>query len=204
MTTDQPLKCPVCATPFSPGQPHCANPDCGWPLNSGPVLGRLTPEAMQTFQRRLAEAREAYRRKMEQRAALLPDTPISPQNVERLTVVRWLGMGEIYHVAFSPDGSRLAVGSKNGIFLYHSARLIPLRFFPALTGVVSVAFSPDGSLIASVSDDETVRLWRAEDGQPLRTLHRHTDDVHSVTFSPDGRLLASASADKTVLLWGVR
>ena len=143
------LKCPVCATPFTPRQPRCANPDCGWPLNSGPVLGRLTPEAMQTFQRRLAEAREAYRRKMEQRAALLPDTPISPQNVERLTVVRWLGMGEIYHVAFSPDGSRLAVGSENGIFLYHSARLIPLRFFPALTGVVSVAFSPDGQLLAT-------------------------------------------------------
>ena len=204
MTTDQPLKCPVCATPFSPGQPHCANPDCGWPLNSGPVLGRLTPEAMQTFQRRLAEAREAYRRKMEQRAALLPDTPISPQNVERLTVVRWLGMGEIYHVAFSPDGSRLAVGSENGIFLYHSARLIPLRFFPALTGVVSVAFSPDGQLIVSASRDKTVLLWRAADGRLLRTMMGHERSVTSVAFSPDGRLLASASADKTVLLWGVR
>ena len=204
MTTDQPLKCPVCATPFSPGQPHCANPDCGWPLNSGPVLGRLTPEAMQTFQRRLAEAREAYRRKMEQRAALLPDTPISPQNVERLTVVRWLGMGEIYHVAFSPDGSRLAVGSENGIFLYHSARLIPLRFFPALTGVVSVAFSPDGQLLASASVDNTVRLWRVADGRLLRTMKGHDRSVTSVAFSPDGRLLASASWDKTVLLWGVR
>ena len=204
MTTDQPLKCPVCSTPFTPGQPRCANPDCGWLLNSGPVLGRLTPEAMQTFQRRLAEAREAYRRKMEQRAALLPDTPISPQNVERLTVVRWLGMGEIYHVAFSPDGSRLAVGSENGIFLYHSARLIPLRFFPALTGVVSVAFSPDGQLLASASVDNTVRLWRVADGRLLRTMKGHDRSVTSVAFSPDGRLLASASADKTVLLWGVR
>jgi WD40 repeat protein len=41
--------------------------------------------------------------------------------------------------------------------------------------VNSVAFSPDGSMIASGSDDNTIKLWRVSDGALLRTLEGHTD-----------------------------
>jgi WD40 repeat protein len=67
--------------------------------------------------------------------------------------------------------------------------------------VRSVAFRPDGRLLASASDDQTVRLWHPATGQHRRTLTGHTGPVRSVVFSPDGRLLASAGDDGTVRLW---
>ncbi len=69
--------------------------------------------------------------------------------------------------------------------------------------VTAVALAPDGTLLASGSDDATIRLWRA-DGTPAATLTGHDKPVTAVAFSPDGRTLASASWDQSIRLWDVR
>ena len=67
--------------------------------------------------------------------------------------------------------------------------------------VYSVVISPDGQMLASGSEDKTIKLWNLKTGDLLRTLTGHEDSVLSVAISPDGQTLASGSQDSTIKLW---
>ena len=110
---------------------------------------------------------------------------------------------QVYAVAWSPNGKRIASASRdttaqvwdatNGGHVY--------TYTGHTNSVNAVAWSSDGKYIASASWDKTVQVWTAIDGTNICTYKGHSDVVHSVAWSPDGKCIASASYDKTVQIW---
>lgn len=68
--------------------------------------------------------------------------------------------------------------------------------------VTCTAFSPDGSILATGSQDQTVKLWDPIGRGLLATLP-HAGAVWSLGFTPDGQRLMSAASDGKVRLWNV-
>ncbi len=117
-------------------------------------------------------------------------------------------------VAFSPDGKLLVSGSADcTIKLWQVHTGIEIQ---TLTGhsdpVSSVAYSPrtatttknqERQLVASGSNDYTIKLWQAYTGRNICTLIGHDFFVNCIAFSHDGELIASGSGDNTIKLWHV-
>ncbi|KZV67668.1 WD40 repeat-like protein [Peniophora sp. CONT] len=136
--------------------------------------------------------------------------------------------GVITSVAVSLDNNQVVSGSSDGAIrlwdntdkVWDAGSSRTLKSFKGHSGPVSsVAFySEQGrtsrsrqsssrattrGLIASCSEDKTVRLWDVEMENPLHSLEGHDRPVRSVAFSRDGKRIVSGSEDGTVRVWDV-
>jgi WD40 repeat protein len=66
--------------------------------------------------------------------------------------------------------------------------------------VWGVAFAPDGRLLASGSDDRTVRVWDPVTGQG-RVLGRHDGRVYWLQVHPDGRRVGAPDSSGVARIW---
>ncbi|RKP26065.1 WD40-repeat-containing domain protein [Syncephalis pseudoplumigaleata] len=77
-------------------------------------------------------------------------------------------------------------------------------FFAHQEPVYCVAAHPtDPTLFATGGGDDKAYLWRADTGETVTTLERHTDSVTSIAFSHDGLYLATGGMDGKVNVWQV-
>jgi len=113
--------------------------------------------------------------------------------------------GQVYAVAFSPDGRYALSGSGDATMkLWEVSTGREIRTFSGHTGqIAAVTISPDGRYALSGSGDATVKLWELSSGREIRTFQGHPYGVRSVAFSPDGRLALSGGGDEVVRLWDV-
>ena len=120
-----------------------------------------------------------------------PEDYYTQMNLPEGAIAR-IGKGGIDEILYSPDGTRLAVRSWIGVWLYDTTTNREVALFPGATSWShGVAFSPDGETLTSWGTDKLVYLWNAKTGEPKGTLTGHTKMVLSVVFSPDGKTLAS-------------
>jgi len=112
--------------------------------------------------------------------------------------------GGITALAFSPDGRWLAAAGgfgHNDVHVWELATGAERRFVGHRGLVVGLAFSTNGQTLASVSADQTLRLWDVAGKAEPRTFQGNTDQVWAVAWSPDGQDLVTGAKDGTVRYW---
>ena len=113
-----------------------------------------------------------------------------------------LGKGKVNDITFSRDGTRFAVATTIGIWIYEARTGEAIAL---LTGhkqtVKTVAFSLDGRALTSVDAGGETRLWDATTGELRSVLMEATDLVEEVFLSSDSTRLVTANIDHTFRLW---
>ena len=112
---------------------------------------------------------------------------------------RRLGKGILTDMKVSPDGTRLAIASSSGIWLYdvrtgHESTLLTKN----LDFAKLVRFSPDGKTLISAGNGNTIQSWDVESGKLLLTFNSPSTSLSTLEFSPNGKTLVGENSDGKV------
>lgn len=110
-------------------------------------------------------------------------------------------------LAFSPDGSLLAVGDSRGRVLIYKAAdgsLVTDRWTAHTARITSLAWNESGTHVASGALDTNIFVWSLNNpGDWLQVTNAHKEGVNGVSWISGGSKIASAGADAAVKVWKV-
>jgi len=114
---------------------------------------------------------------------------------------------QMSRAAFSPDGTRFALGGTRDVRVCEVSSEKTLFTFPLVKAgeydlAFSLAFSPDGQKLAAGLGSGLVKAWDFTPSAKEVTLRGRDLQVNCVAFSPDGQTLVSTARD--IRLWDLK
>ena len=119
-----------------------------------------------------------------------------------------LGKLQIEDLAFNKDGTKLIVDTEiedyvesniGHIIHVKTGKILPL--ISHTNDLNTLAFNPSGTKVITSSNDKTVKVWDAENGNLLKTLSSFTGETWQAVYSHNGKHFATRSENEGILLW---
>ncbi len=149
------------------------------------------------------------------------DRQIPPKGEEDLRDFAWFFLNAIdrhdftlidevpaaqYLAQYSPDGELLAVAGADAVVRFYKQpddHLVQTLETEQIE-VNDVAFTPEGKTVATIGDDQTLRLWDLSSGEELWSTQAVDNGIAlQSVFLRDGQLLATSGQETVVRLWNV-
>lgn len=136
------------------------------------------------------------------------DQPVEPAKGRPDDPPVYRALPAVHALAFSPDGSLLAVPGRHEILLHHADGSGLVARLPGdAPRLESLAFSGDGTLLAAgggaASECGEIQIWDPVARRLVRSIRSSNDVFYGVSISPDNRLVAAGCADKLVRVFNV-
>lgn len=119
------------------------------------------------------------------------------------------GKGYVFHFAYSSDGSKVAVASTIGVWLYDTETYEEMKLFTDNTDYFHfVNFSSDGNTLIGVIHDYdssyTIQIWDVITGDLVSTFKGELNQGVNTIFNPNSKTVALIGNNgKSIHLWNL-